>query len=509
MKWFRQTLVPFFWLFAWSTVVSQDYCDVKYDYVWIMGGTDIDTTHDIFGGCEINFNTTPVSFNIHPKTHKVQFQNASICSKSGDLILYSNGCSIFDALDDQMEYGDSLNPGDIYDLRCPEYGYVGFQSMIFLPSSYNDSIFYLLNNDLIVDEKPNHPYPVHPEKFYAHTINMAKNNGLGAVISKNLVVFTDTSMIGGTMTATKHENGLDWWVINPNRWTNSFNKVLVDEDGPHFFEEQFIGKQTNSAATAGQAKFSPDGSVYAWYHPLNGIFIYSFDRSSGQLSDFNEVLIPELPGIIGGCEFSPSGQFLYVNHDTSLFQVDLWSQDIQASLTRIADFDHFADPFATFFLHMERTPDNRIFMNVLNGSQWLHVIQEPDKKGTACRFEQHTLKLPTVNNFTLPHFPNYRLGPLGEPLCDSIWVSTSDPGAAGEVRYRFGPVPTSGRLYVYRIDASIQDAFEVFILDMNGQMILQSNQSEIDLSGLAPGMYVCKIKDESGFVQIQKIVAIQ
>lgn len=85
----RLLFISFFLLIC-NHVNSQNYCDSKYNFVWIMGGTDIDTTHDIFGGCEINFNTTPLSFNIHPKYDEVEFQNASMCSKSRDLIFYSN-----------------------------------------------------------------------------------------------------------------------------------------------------------------------------------------------------------------------------------------------------------------------------------------------------------------------------------------------------------------------------------------------------------------------------------
>jgi len=158
---------------------------------------------------------------------------------------------------------------------------------------------------------------------------------------------------------------------------------------------------------------------------------------------------------------------------------------------------------------MERTPDNRIFMNVVNGSQYFHVIQEPDKKGLNCKFEQHAIKLPFVNNFTLPHFPNYRLGALGEPLCYSIWVSTEFPVIQSGIKYKVGPNPASGYLRVYPIDDTKKEEYEVSIIAMNGMEYVRSSEMELDLTGLPPGVYLCKIIDDSGFIQIEKIVALE
>ncbi len=492
-----------------SNLICQSYCDNKYDHIWIMGGIDIDTTEDRYGGFEINFNTIPVSINKNPKYYQLIFQNASMSTRTGNLIFYTNGCLVLNVLDDQMENGDSLNPGNLHEDFCLDIGYLGFQNMVVLPDSYNDSIYYLFHIDHKNNLDPNLPFNFIPENIYCTTIDMAMYNGLGMVRDKNRVVVRDTTMLGGPMSAVKHANGMDWWIITPNRWTNSHNIILVDKDGPHFDFKQHIGATPDSNSTGGQGKFSPDGSRFAWYHPDNGIYLYDFDRQEGRLSNFMNIEIPPFSGVTGGLEFSPSGKFLYVNHDTSLFQVDLMSSDIQASLTHIADYDKFVDVTATPFFYMERTPDHRIFLNIISGSQWLHVIQEPDKKGKACRFEQHAIKLPTVNNFTLPHFPNYRLGPIGEPLCDSIWVSTVYPEQISESKYKIGPNPTSGYFRIFQKEDSEKEDFKVSIIGMNGRIFLHSKESELDLTGLPPGVYFCKIIDASGYVQIEKIVTLE
>lgn len=485
---------------------SQNNCDLKFDYVWIMGGKDKDTIIDEYGGCEINFNTSPPSLNSNFKPIRNPLQNASICSKSGILLFYSNGCSVFNTIDEIMENGDTLNPGEIFDMQCPEHGYIGFQNMFTIPNSYNDSIYYLFYIDLVYNREPNAPSIVQPEHLYYTTIDMAGNNGLGIVKAKNTIILQDTSMMGDPMSAVKHANGLDWWIITPDKWTNSFNRILLDSSGPHFVARQYIGMKPDSAAQAGQGKFSPDGSHFAWYHPRNGLFLYNFDRQEGLLSNFRHIEIPHTDFITGGCEFSPSGRFLYVNHDTSLFQLDMLATDIQSSLTHIADFDGFIDVLSTFFFYMERTPDKRIIMNVLNGSQWLHVIQEPDKKGTACRFEQHSIKLPTVNNLTIPHFPNYRLGALGDPLCDSLMVSTETSMVSKEVRFSFSPNPATDYIHIDYIGNADEVPVNISIIDISGHTVLSTNEFQINTSNLPSGFYIITIAEDNKVTYQSKLV---
>ena len=491
-------------------LVSQSHCELKYDYIWILGGEDNEDMEDKYGGTEINFNDSPVSFIAHPKPIDAPRQNISMCSEDGNLIFYSNGCLVLNALDTVMKNGDMLNPGEIYPLFCPIEGYRGFQNMISLPFMYDDSLYYLLHINHIFNYTPGAPFIIQSENVYCTTIRFTATDSLGIVIEKNRIVFTDTGMIGTPLTAVKHGNGYDWWVITPDRWTNSFNTILIDQDGPHYIGKQDVGFEPNPLAEAGQGKFSPDGSKFAWFHPKNGLFLYDFNRLEGFLFNFQHIDITLEDFLTGGCEFSPSGQFLYVNNDKDLFQVDVLADDIQKSVTHIASYDGFGEPLPTRFFFMERTPDNRIFMNVVNGSQYLHVIQEPNLKGTDCRFEQHALKLPTVNNFTLPHFPNYRLGAIQDPLCDTVVVSTED-GKPNMLPFRLFPNPVGEHLSItWEIDQNP----EIRIYSSDGMLIqstllYDSRQRHLDINceTWTPGIYFVQFITPLGMVT-EKVIKL-
>jgi hypothetical protein len=223
------------------------------------------------------------------------------------------------------------------------------------------------------------------------------------------------------------------------------------------------------------------------------------------LYNFQHIIVPKTNFITGGCEFSPSGRFLYINTDTSLFQLDLASEDIQGSLTLVANFDGFGDPLPAVFFFMERTPDKRILMNVLNGSQYLHVIQKPDERGIACQFEQHAIKLPTINNFTLPYFPNYRLGAIGEELCDSItaiYDKLNDP-------WKFGVFPNPSMNYLNIVTPISLKFLEIF--DYAGTLVYRKDGNaedfiSVDISLLPNGIYLIRGRGSNGVIMNEQFI---
>ncbi len=54
---------------------------------------------------------------------RIDIANTSICTSDGDLLLYTNGCSIFDSTYNVIDNGDGINPGQILDSWCDTGSY--------------------------------------------------------------------------------------------------------------------------------------------------------------------------------------------------------------------------------------------------------------------------------------------------------------------------------------------------------------------------------------------------
>lgn len=483
----RHLVIAVFLTFFCFTIQSQNNCNYLFDNNWILGGKDDTIDGDKYGGTILRFDPELLitEYNKHVSQ---RVTSAEISSREGNLLIYSNGCDIFNSQNNIIENGENINPGEVHDLFCVDNdGYPGLNSMFILPSAYDASIFFLIHIAETINHSPDPAFSIQAQYVYSTTIKIDKDLGIEKVISKNEILLNDTSMLGSPICAVRHANGKDWWILTPDRWNNGYYFFQVDSIGPSFIREQYIGDETNPRATGAEGKFSPDGSHFAWYHPRNGVFLYAFDRGTGYLSEFNRIDIPKVDFITGGCEFSSNSRYLYINTDTSLYQLDVQANDIQGSLMHIADYDRFGAPLPTLFLYMALTPDNRIFMNTSNGTQYLHVIQNPNERGLESNFTQHAIKLPTINFLTFPNFPNYRLSAINSSYCDSLNAIIDSPNTVSDVS--IFPNPSSGIIYISGPENPIQ--YEIY--NLNGMKIQNGVCRTWEILIENPGIYLLNV----------------
>jgi hypothetical protein len=50
----------------------------------------------------------------------------------------------------------------------------------------------------------------------------------------------------------------------------------------------------------------------------------------------------------------------------------------------------------------------------------LHVIHKPEFPGQSCDLALHGIKIPRINYWSMPAFPNYRLGQWQDSPCDTL-----------------------------------------------------------------------------------------
>lgn len=492
----------------------------KHDFVWVTGDNNglTDTT---YGGSLIDFNFLPrkVSYNFRDLNFRAA--NTSICDTSGRLLFYSNGCAIAGADDVLLENGDNINPGPLHDQFCPSptAAYIsGPQSLLTLPMPGNDQQYMLLHTGI---ENVSHPVLgviASATRFYYSKIDMSLNGGKGKVVEKNVAFFPDTVSYG-EICAVRHANGADWWIIVPTRYDqNSYYTFLLTANGLAPPSSQAFSFNTFSLFGQGQTCFTPDGGKYIRYRGNEGIFIFSFDRAAGVLSDMQFVDPPQIEHAFGGCGVAPNSRYLYLTNILKVYQLDLENPKDTASFQLVGTYDGFKADLPTTFGYCQLGPDCKLYICTGNDTKVYHIIHQPDKAGLACNLEQHGLILPTKHGTSIPFFPNFRLGPAGDPgMPCSPLTSTGLPTPAPSSKNPFliYPNPFSDKINCrFYEPAGLNAPIEIQIFDITGQKVWEksitdpAHDREFPIQGLAPGLFVCVVSSNGKLIQVEKIVKI-
>jgi len=454
--------------------------------IWLSG------YDNAFGETKINFITGSPNIVAYPIPMDFNYTHANISDSLGNLLFYTNGCYIADASNDTMQNGTGINPGAYANTFSD--GLLIPQGALIISKPWSNGVYYLFHNTADA-------YPIVPNNstsyyFYVTTINMALNNGLGAVVQKNQILIAD-SMNAGKITGCKHANGRDWWVFCHRVNSNTFHKFLVTPYGINGPYSQQIGAVRID--DAGQAKFSSDGNRFAYYHYYNGLDIFDFDRCSGMLS--NVISDTSLPYIIGnvGCEFSPNSDVLYVSNIEKVYQYDLTASNILLSKAVVATYDLFYDSFpglGTYLCLSQLAPDGKIYITTGNGTRYLHTINSPDSIGLNCNLAQHSLFMPTFSFNTLPNPPNYFLGKIPGGPCDTVPLNIGISELPETIPKIF-PNPTTGIFTLWFKVHDKEGWIEIF--DIQGMCIRKelisswSQYKQMDITSEPAGIYFCRM----------------
>jgi Secretion system C-terminal sorting domain len=484
-------LIFLVWIINVVTMYAQ-----KHDYVWCLGYESSGDSTSGFGGQNIYFQSGGPVVNYRERQLDFSASSTSICDKEGVLLFYSNGCKIFTADDRLMEGGDSLTRMDNYwtqEFFCP-LGFNFTQGLLTIPNPGDDDIYYLFHQDIKVADDL-YPYT---DELYVTTVSY-ENHPKGKVVQKRLLILEE-KLHFGTMTATRHGNGHDWWVVMSSLGGNTYHKFLITDIGVSYQGFQNIGNEMYEEIGNPSAKFSPDGRLYARFHISYGLEIMDFNRNTGVFSvpRFTPFWIDPIGSSLGnGLEFSPNASKLYVCYGNELVQFDLGKLDVFGSRTLVSTFviDTTLEPLQSQFYQMQLGPDDKIYMSHLNGTQSLHTIHDPNALGIDCNFEMRSVRLKTWNAFTMPYFPNFRLGKDTSPSIDYNDRSNI-------ICY---PNPTTG---ILQIEANIV-LDKILVYDHIGILVRSfAPSNQIDMQDLAAGLYLITLKNIKGDITTHKVIKI-
>ncbi|NNC85228.1 MAG: T9SS type A sorting domain-containing protein [Bacteroidia bacterium] len=466
--------------------------------LWYVGYGDTSTAP--WGNGKIDFFTGSATVTNFPIEMEFDQAHANISDSAGNMLFYTNGYYIANANNDTMVNGTGINPS-VYTSINPD-GLNLNQPNLIIPMPGDNHKYYFIH---CTRDNIN----ISVTKFiYASIIDISLNGNLGEVISKNQIILSD-DLNKAKLSAVKHGNGRDWWVLCHKMNTNLFYKFLITPSGINNPATQAIG--INRPEDTGQTWFSPDGSKFAYYWFQHGLEIFDFDRCTGLFSNPVHINVDPLAG--SGVAFSPNGNVLYASATDELYQFDLTAANIAASKTVVAVWDSFlytlgSVSLPTWFELMALAPDGKIYITTGNGTQQMHIIDQPDILGTACNVMQHALQIPTLYANTLPNHPNYHLGPLVGSVCDTVY--TGIPPPEERLTLKLYPNPNNGTFQITYTPVPENLKLQVFNIlgkEVHAQLLPQWSQLQyINVGKLPAGVYMATITSSASKKSVKFIV---
>lgn len=340
-----------------GTVTYTGYTYHRLNYNWFFGYNAGITFNPILSG------GTPV-----PLSGSMESQEgvSSISNREGNLLFYTNGETVYTSGNTVMVNGTGLSSSG-----------TSTQSTIIVPRPESNK-YYIFTTD----------FNGSPNGFEYSIVNMDLQNGDGQVETKNIKLIN--SPLTEKVTACKHSNGEDYWVITHTSGDTTYYSYRVSSTGLSGPVITNIGSVHNTAR--GYMKTSPDGTkLISLLYDEDIIDIFDFEVSAGTLSNF--MSITGITFDVGpyGLEFSSDSSKFYVSEGAGekVYQFNLTYDDPDKIMENVIEVANIS---GASFGALQMAPDERIYLADY-GNTNLHIIHRPNGLGVQCNFEENGFNL--------------------------------------------------------------------------------------------------------------------
>ncbi|WP_275314799.1 T9SS type B sorting domain-containing protein [Tenacibaculum bernardetii] len=362
-------------------------------------------------GLHFNEGKLDILNNSEMNTHE---GSSSISDKNGNLVLYTNGQTVWNKNHQIMINGENL-------IGEPENA----QPAIIVPKPNSDTTFYIFTTRTTELNSPLQ-YP----GIYFSEIEISSRYPLGRVKYKNMRLTHSTS---SEITAVHHKNGKDIWVITYGSesyegMNHLFHAYKVTKDG---VERAPVKTELNTGTEKiiGEMKVSPDGSKLAL---ITSFFIYTFNfnNTTGNLSLHKKFTLQTgfTSGYTAyGLSFSPDSKILYYpsiryidgnrsykimqydfNNDISGYLGDEVYTDTNSPIRSAASIELASDgKIYVAQITIVNTVDEEGYYNgfYIIPNKTIGVINEPNKLGEDCDYQHDAINL--GDGFSYRGLPNF------------------------------------------------------------------------------------------------------
>jgi gliding motility-associated-like protein len=355
----------------------------------------------------LDFSTNPPTVLTNGRTYAIE-GTASVADGSGNLLFYTSGDTIWNSAHQVMVNGTGL-------LGTNTSG----QAALIIKQPGNLNIYFIFTTD----------GQANPGGLCYTTVDMNLATGMGAVTAKNVQLITPTTE---KLTATRHCNGVDVWVLSHDMYSATFRAYLVTSAGVNPTPTlTAIGPVHTYPAygpgggSQGSMKLSPNGRKLALGIPDQNTFeLYDFDNSNGSVS--NQVVLTTNYSQAARVEFSPDNTKLYGTGFYPGLTFYQWDVCAGSAANIISSTYTFTMPTNTLGVAGPQLgPDGKIYL--VRGSMQTHlgVIQNPNASGAAMNYVD--VGQPIAPGFVAFVLPNFMSASLSIPVILPAFTHTVNP----------------------------------------------------------------------------------
>ncbi|MBJ6109863.1 gliding motility-associated C-terminal domain-containing protein [Hymenobacter sp. BT523] len=354
---------------------------------------------------------------------------ASAADAAGRLRCYTDGTTVWDRLNQPMPHGQLSGSHTS-----------ASQGALLVPDPGSPSRLYLFTVDDVEHSLAG--------GLRFSIVDMNLHGGLGDVQVPNshaLPLPGPAYLLTEALTAVRHANGTDFWIIVHGFGTADFLVYRLQASGIAAAPRRITvgsvhgtGNVSTFPMPTVSLRASPDGTLLAAGVPGQGVELFRFDAATGTVASARQ--FPLTLVLPSGLEFSDDNSQLYVVDNT---QRHLYQWDLATNATTRLATDVIGG--------MQRGPDGRIYLTIAPRATALGIIASPNRSGAACGYQPAAVPLGTgASRLGLPNFPNAWARPglnLTGPAasCNGQWATfqASSALAGATFAWDFGD-PASG-----------------------------------------------------------------
>ena len=407
--------------------------------------------------CGLNFNSGVPEVLHNGQTFELFGGVGTMSDSLGNLLFYSEADTIFTSQHLPMENGIGFIEG------------AGTQSNLIVQWPGSGSLYFVFRVPTLGPGT---------KGIYYSIVDMSRNNGLGAVIEKDILLVYAWDAYDKVI-ATLHKNKRDIWVITRKFTDDNYAAFLITPGGinetPVLSPAPDIGVDH---VNRGFIKISYDKKyLFSSYWHERDVEVCRFDDETGEIGFLYDL---NTGGNPVGIEFSPDSKFAYISYQVGVvekinilqYNMDNVGDGPLFIATAIVVVDSVWNGFA-----VQLATDGKIYC-INNGhyspgaGYFIGAINKPWELGAACQYDSTAIY--TYPGITSRSFPSifmdylYRFEFEGHcagtpflftsnfnPVPDSIRWAFSDPGSgANNISYDINPEHsfTSGGIYEVEAD---------------------------------------------------------